>query len=83
MNYIKGFMVLSLFWALTGCTPSSIVEGEVVSSRTIAEGIKEHLVKTDSPYVPYFIVRTNKNNLKPGAKVELELPGRSMASLGY
>lgn len=82
MNFVKSFIAL-LFLTLVGCVPSSVVEGRVISSKEIGQGITEHLVETNSFHTPYYILKVNNNNLRPGSKVVLELSANSTAPNGY
>ncbi|MBM3468014.1 MAG: hypothetical protein FJX71_01115 [Alphaproteobacteria bacterium] len=66
---------------LSACTPPPIVEGEVVSSREVRPGVTEHLIQTDSPQIPYYILRTNKNDLQKGARVTLEIQVNAMGNI--
>ena len=79
MAKVISFIVL--LFALSGCMPPPIVEGEVISSKEIGQGVTEHLVRTDSAQIPYYILRTNKNNLQKGAKVVLEIQVNSEAHI--
>jgi len=83
MRFLKCFMVLSFILALTGCTPSPVLEGTVISSKTAGGGITEHLVKTNRPRVPYYILKANNNKFHQGSKVVLDLSGDSMAQRSY
>lgn len=83
MSFFKRFMVLPFFLALTGCVPSSPVVGEVISSKQVGQGITEHLVKTSSPHIPYYILRVTNNNFHKGSKVVLEFPVDSIAHSSY
>jgi hypothetical protein len=76
-KFIK-YMVLLM--VLTGCEPSAIiVEGKVDSSKEIGQDTTEYFIKTTSHQIPYYILRTNKNNLLEGSKITLELPPSSVA----
>ena len=79
MNKFMGFIVLTL--ALSGCMPPRVVEGEIISSKESDIGITEHLVKTDSTLIPYYVLRTNKNNLQKGTKIVIEVEESSMIHL--
>lgn len=70
--------VMIFLFTFTGCTPPPIVEGEVISSRELGQGFSEHLVRTSSALIPYYVLRTNKNNFQKGAKVVLEIRENSM-----
>ncbi len=83
MNFFKSFMVLSFLLTLTGCVPSSPVEGVVMSSKETGQGIMEHLIQTNRAEMPYYILRVNNNNLRQGAKVILEILPGSMVHRGY
>lgn len=79
MNKILCFVLFSLI--LSACNPTPTVEGEVISTRELGKGYIEHLIKTDSPHIPYFILRTNKKELQKGAKVVLELQSNSLSQI--
>ncbi len=72
MVYILNFAVL--LFVLVGCSSPSILEGEVVSSKIIGQGITEHLIQTKNETIPFFKIRTNQNTFYQGAKVSIELP---------
>lgn len=79
MNFLKSFMVLSFLLTLTGCGPSSTLEGTVISSRAVGRGIIEHLIETNSLHTPYYILKVNNNSFHKGSKVVLEFLPDSMA----
>jgi hypothetical protein len=79
MDKLISLIVLTV--ALSGCMPPRHVEGEIISSKESDTGITEHLVKTDSPLIPYYILRSNKNNLQKGAKIVIEVEESSMIHL--
>ena len=83
MNFLKGFILLLLLLVLTGCVSSSPVEGIVISSREVAHGIMEHVVQTNRPDLPYYILRVNNNNFRQGTKVILEFFSDSVAHRVY
>ena len=56
---------------LVSCSPS-ILEGKVVSSKEIREGLTEYLVKTNDEIIPYLKIRTNKPTLHVGSKVSID-----------
>lgn len=60
-----------LLLLLVSCSPS-VLEGEVVSSKGIREGLIEYLVKTNDAIVPYLKIRTNKPTLHVGSKVSID-----------
>jgi len=79
MIKFMSFMVFA--FALSGCMPPRVVEGEIISSKETDTGITEHLVKTDSSLIPYYVLRTNKNNLQKGTKIVIEVEESSMIHL--
>lgn|GEM_PF-3885272 len=83
MNVLKSFMVLSLLLSLTGCVPSSPVEGVIISSREVAQGIMEHVVQTNRSDLPYYILKVNNNNFRQGSKVILEFLPNSVTHRSY
>lgn len=66
--------IIGVLFALAGCASYSVLEGEVISSKLMGEGIAEHLIQTKNAKIPYFKIRTNKHNLYQGSKVAIELP---------
>lgn len=78
MNVFKSYMVLLFLLALNGCVSPSTLEGTVISSKNVEQGITEHLIETNSLHTPYYILRVNNNNFRPGSKVALELSSNSM-----
>lgn len=66
--------LIGVLFALMGCSSSSVLDGEVVSSKDRGQGITEYLVQTQNNKIPFFKMRTNKNNFYRGSKVALELP---------
>lgn len=79
MKKLLSFVFCSL--VLSACTPTPTVEGEVISTRELGKGYIEHLIQTDSPHIPYFILRTSKKELQKGAKVVLELQSNSLSQI--
>ena len=77
MNFLKCFLVLSCLLVPAGCSSSSsTLEGTVIASRAIKGGLTEHLVETENPNTPYYILRVNHHNVRQGSKIRLELyPG--------
>ena len=69
---IKRLRLLLFPLLLVSCSPS-VLEGEVVSSKGIREGLTEYLVKTNDEIVPYLKIRTNKPTLHVGSKVSIDV----------
>jgi hypothetical protein len=63
-----------IIFALAGCSSTPILEGEVISSKSIGQGATEHLVKAKNVNIPYFKIRSNKHKFQKGSKVIVELP---------
>jgi hypothetical protein len=72
MSFFKGFMLPLFLLGFTGCVSSSPVEGIVISSREVGQGVMEHLVQTNRSDLPYYILRVNNNTFRQGSKVILE-----------
>jgi hypothetical protein len=69
----KFLILVSLPFFLASCSSNNI-EGTVIASNDIGQGITESLVETGKEQLPYFKVRTNTNNFKLGSKVIVEVP---------
>ena len=82
MNFLKSFKVTLFCVVLTSCVSFSSIEGRVISSKEIEQGT-EHLVETNSPEIPYYILRVKNNNFQQGSKVVLELPAHSLIHSSY
>jgi hypothetical protein len=83
MNFFRSFMTLSFLSALTGCVSSSSVEGVVMSSREVGQGVTEHLVQTNRADLPFYILKVNNNKFHQESKVVLEIPPDSMIQGRY
>ena len=71
MNNPLRLLLYSLL--LFGCSPS-MLEGEVVSSKDIGQGLTEFLVKTNDEAIPYLKIRTNRPTLHVSSKVSIDIP---------
>jgi hypothetical protein len=70
----RSLSLLALPVILIGCSSPSVLEGKVVDSKPLGQGVTEHIIQTNDKQIPIFILRTNKHNLHTGCEVALELP---------
>ncbi|MBX9805340.1 MAG: hypothetical protein K2Y18_06265 [Alphaproteobacteria bacterium] len=81
MNKFIKILITGL--AFSGCTPPPIIEGEIISTREIDHVTLEHLIKTDSFQIPYYVLRTTKGSLKKGERITIDMQVNSRDQIAY